>query len=282
MTTPAFTVSAGERIAIVGPNGSGKTSLLKALLGELRPLSGRIKMGPRVTMRYYDQHLADLDPNKTVLAELQDAFGLPEETLRTFLGRLLFSGDDAFKTIRSLSGGEKSRVALAKLMLDDAGLLLLDEPTNHLDIPAQEMLEDALQDFEGTILFVSHDRYFIDAIATQLWVVEDGAVTMQLGNYSDLERRRQRAVRPAVIKEPGVLRGRQRPATAIQPAGEAVDGVEDRIDQLEAEVARIEAELADHQTYDDRARVAELAQAHEDASSRLRALYQEWEQAAGG
>jgi len=282
VTTPAFTVSAGERIAIVGPNGSGKTSLLKALLGELRPLSGRIKMGPRVTMRYYDQHLADLDPNKTVLAELQDAFGLPEETLRTFLGRLLFSGDDAFKTIRSLSGGEKSRVALAKLMLDDAGLLLLDEPTNHLDIPAQEMLEDALQDFEGTILFVSHDRYFIDAIATQLWVVEDGAVTMQLGNYSDLERRRQRAVPPAVIKEPGVLRGRQRPATAIQPAGETVDGVEDRIDQLEAEVARIEAELADHQTYDDRARVAELAQAHEDASSRLRALYQEWEQAAGG
>src|SRR5947208_3557911 len=282
LSVPAFTVTAGERIAIVGPNGSGKTSLLKALLGELRPRRGRVKTGPRVTMRYYDQHLADLDPSKTVLTELQDAFGLPEETLRTFLGRLLFSGDDAFKTIRSLSGGEQSRVALAKLMLDDAGLLLLDEPTNHLDIPAQEMLEDALQDFEGTILFVSHDRYFIDAIATQLWVVEDGAVTMQLGNYSDLERRRQRAVRPTVIKEPGVLRGRQRPATAIQPAGEAVDGVEDRIDQLEAEVARIEAELADHQTYDDRARVAELAQAHEDASSRLRALYQEWEQAAGG
>src|SRR5947208_12902666 len=282
LQVPAFSVGAGERIAVVGPNGSGKTSLLRVLMNQLRPQQGRVRTGPRVSTRYYDQHLADLDPNKTVVQELQDAFGLPEETLRTFLGRLLFSGDDAFKTIRSLSGGEKSRVALAKLMLDDAGLLLLDEPTNHLDIPAQEMLEDALQDFEGTILFVSHDRYFIDAIATQLWVVEDGAVTMQLGNYSDLERRRQRAVPPAVIKEPGVLRGRQRPATAIQPAGETVDGVEDRIDQLEAEVARIEAELADHQTYDDRARVAELAQAHEDASSRLRALYQEWEQAAGG
>src|SRR6202011_6208606 len=170
---PAFTISAGERVAIVGPNGSGKTSLLKALLGELRPLKGRVKTGPRVAMRYYDQHLADLDPDKTVLTELQDAFGLPEETLRTFLGRLLFRGDDAFKVIRSLSGGEKSRVALAKLMLDDAGLLLLDEPTNHLDIPAQEMLEEALQDFEGTIVFVSHDRYFIDAIATRLWTIED-------------------------------------------------------------------------------------------------------------
>src|SRR5713226_9798871 len=202
LTMPAFTINAGERVAIVGPNGSGKTSLLKALLGELRPLKGRVKTGPRVTMRYYDQHLADLDPNKTVLTELQDAFGLPDETLRTFLGRLLFRGDDAFKLIRSLSGGEKSRVALAKLMLDDAGLLLLDEPTNHLDIPAQEMLEEALQDFEGTIVFVSHDRYFIDAIATRLWVVGDGTVTMHLGNYSDLERRRQRAARPIVAAEP--------------------------------------------------------------------------------
>jgi len=282
LTTPAFTISAGERVAIVGPNGSGKTSLLKALLGELRPRSGRVKTGPRVTMRYYDQHLADLDPNKTVLTELQDAFGLPEETLRTFLGRLLFSGDDAFKTIRSLSGGEKSRVALAKLMLDDAGLLLLDEPTNHLDIPAQEMLEEALQDFEGTIVFVSHDRYFIDAIATTLWVVEDGALTMHLGNYSDFERRRQRAARPVATREPGVpSRDRSRKGTAASLAGTSLNGVEDRIDQLEAEVARIEAELADHQTYDDPARVAELAQAHEDAAGRLRALYQEWEQAAG-
>src|SRR2546423_757711 len=250
------------------------------LLGELRPLKGRVKSGPRVTMRYYDQHLADLDPNKTVLTELQDAFGLPEETLRTFLGRLLFRGDDAFKVIRSLSGGEKSRVALAKLMLDDAGLLLLDEPTNHLDIPAQEMLEEALQDFEGTIVFVSHDRYFIDAIATWLWAIDDGAVTLHLGNYSDLERRRQREPRP------GGEAARPRRADQVRPVdrqaeGSSTTGVEDRIDELEGEVRRIEEQLADHQTYDDPARVAELARAHEDASGRLRALYQEWEQAAG-
>src|ERR1700737_367895 len=283
LAMPAFNISAGERVAIVGPNGSGKTSLLKALLGELRPLKGRVKTGPRVTMRYYDQHLADLDPNKTVLAELQDAFGLPDETLRTFLGRLLFRGDDAFQVIRSLSGGEKSRVALAKLMLDDAGLLLLDEPTNHLDIPAQEMLEEALQDFEGTIVFVSHDRYFIDAIATRLWVVGEGKVTTHLGNYSDLDRRRQRAARPVVAPEPRKSGRAVGPASAGATAkgGSSINGVEDRIDELEAEVRRIEEQLADHQTYDDPARVAELSQAHEDASRRLRVLYQEWEQAAG-
>jgi ATP-binding cassette, subfamily F, member 3 len=281
LAVPAFTISAGERVAIVGPNGSGKTSLLKSLLGELRPKSGRVRLGPRVTMRYYDQHLADLDPNKTVLTELQDAFGLPEETLRTFLGRLLFSGDDAFKTIRSLSGGEKSRVALAKLMLDDAGLLLLDEPTNHLDIPAQEMLEEALEDFEGTIVFVSHDRYFIDAIATRLWVVGDGAVTMHLGNYSDLERRRQRATRP-VAAEPRASARTVIPQRGVKAKALAAgERVEDQIDALEAQIRQIEAQLADHQTYDDPARVADLSHAHEDASHRLRALYQEWEQAAG-
>jgi ATP-binding cassette subfamily F protein 3 len=283
LVMPAFTISAGERVAIVGPNGSGKTSLLKALLGELRPRKGRVKTGPRVTMRYYDQHLADLDPNKTVLTELQDAFGLPEETLRTFLGRLLFRGDDAFKVIRSLSGGEKSRVALAKLMLDDAGLLLLDEPTNHLDIPAQEMLEEALQDFEGTIVFVSHDRYFIDAIATRLWVVDQGKVTTHLGNYTDLERSRQRAGRLVVAAEPEPTPRRERRREAGTAAGTVapVAGVEQQIGELEAEIRRIEEQLADHQTYDDPARVTQLAQAHEDASRRLRALYQEWEQAAG-
>ena len=282
LKVPAFTISAQERVAIMGANGSGKTSLLKVLLGELRPIEGRVKMGPRVTTRYYDQHLADLDPDKTVLKELQDAFGLPEETLRTFLGRLLFSGDDAFKSIRSLSGGEKSRVALAKLMLDDAGLLLLDEPTNHLDIPAQEMLEEALLDFAGTIVFVSHDRYFIDAIATRLWSVEGGLVTTHLGNYTDFERRRQRAGLRAPVAQaaPAASRG-GRSTKAAAPLRPNAGDVEDQIAELETEVRRIEARLADHQTYDDPTQVAELSRAHQDASERLRNLYEAWEHAAG-
>ena len=282
LQVPAFSVGAGERIAVVGPNGSGKTSLLRVLMNQLRPQQGRVRTGPRVSTRYYDQHLADLDPNKTVVQELQDAFGLPEETLRTFLGRLLFSGDDAFKQIRSLSGGEKSRVALAKLMLDDAGLLLLDEPTNHLDIPAQEMLEQALDDYEGTIVFVSHDRYFIDAIASSVWVIEGGGLSMHLGNYSELEKRRRRAGQPAPLPVAAAQTARTRKGASRPPAKgtvEPAESVEEAISAAEAEVKDIEERLADHRTYDDPAKVRELSRAHQEASKRLRDLYEEWQQA---
>src|SRR5438067_685895 len=282
LQVPAFSVGAGERIAVVGPNGSGKTSLLRVLMNQLRPQQGRVRTGPRVSTRYYDQHLADLDPNKTVVQELQDAFGLPEETLRTFLGRLLFSGDDAFKQIRSLSGGEKSRVALAKLMLDDAGLLLLDEPTNHLDIPAQEMLEQALDDYQGTIVFVSHDRYFIDAIASSVWVIEGGGLSMHLGNYSELEKRRRRAGQAPPLPVAAAQTARTRKGASRPPAKatvEPAESVEEAISAAEAEVKDIEERLADHRTYDDPAKVRELSRAHQEASKRLRDLYEEWQQA---
>jgi ATP-binding cassette subfamily F protein 3 len=154
---------------------------------------------------------------------------------------------------------------------------LLDEPTNHLDIPAQEMLEEALNEYEGTIVFVSHDRYFIDDIATHLWVVEKGSVSMHLGNYSDYERRRQHRLR-AVPERAGKDR-QSRPVEHRQEL--AGPSVEDQIGQLETEVHRIEEQLSDHQTYDDPSLVAELSRAYDDASRRLRALYEEWEQAAG-
>jgi ATP-binding cassette subfamily F protein 3 len=281
VTVPAFVIEAQDRLAIVGPNGTGKTTLLKALMGEIRPLEGRIKSGARARLRYYDQHLADLDPEKTILEELRTASGLPDETLRTFMGRLLFSGDDAFKQIRVLSGGEKSRVALGKLMLDSAGVLLLDEPTNHLDIPAQEMLEEALADFEGTIVFVSHDRYFIDAVASRLWVIEDGRVTQHLGNYADYARRRQRLA-ATTTAQPAVSRPvRGRPVSVAESPERQTTGLEAEITAAEAEVRRIEEQLADHRTYDDPEEVARLSRAHQDQSRRLDTLYQQWEQAAG-
>ncbi len=281
LTLPAFTVEARDRVAIVGANGSGKTSLLKVLLGELQPLEGRVKPGHRVRLRYYDQHLADLDPNKTLLQELHEASGLPEETLRKFAGRLLFSGDDAFKTIRTLSGGEKSRVALGKLMLDDAGLLLLDEPTNHLDIPSQEMLEEALSKYDGTLMLVSHDRYFIDALVTRIWSIENGVVVMHVGNYSDLERRRGSGMAPlprSLSRE--TKKGATRPVDHEVGTGSSLHLLEVEIAGLEAEVRHIEEQLADHRTYDDPSAVATLSRAHHGTSARLRALYREWEQAA--
>ncbi len=282
VTVPAFVIEAQDRLAVVGPNGTGKTTLLKALMGEIRPLEGRVKSGARARLRYYDQHLADLDPEKTILEELRTASGLPDETLRTFMGRLLFSGDDAFKQIRVLSGGEKSRVALGKLMLDSAGVLLLDEPTNHLDIPAQEMLEEALADYEGTIVFVSHDRYFIDAVASRLWVIEEGRVTQHLGNYADYARRRQRLAATAATPPPAVSRPvRGRSVSVAETPERQTIGLEAEITAAEAEVRRIEAQLADHRTYDDPEEVARLSQAHQDQSRRLDALYQQWEQAAG-
>lgn len=279
VTVPAFVIEAQDRVAIVGPNGSGKTTLLRALMGEIRPLEGKVRIGQRARVRYYDQHLADLNPNKTILEELRAASGLPDETLRTFMGRLLFSGDDAFKPIRVLSGGEKSRVALGKLMLDSAGVLLLDEPTNHLDIPAQEMLEEALTDYGGTVVFVSHDRYFIDGITERLWVIEDGRVAQNLGNYSDFERRRQRL---AAAREPAVARpARQADAPDTRRPVVETGGLETEIAAVEAEIRKIEAELADHRTYDDPEQVARLSRAHQDQSRRLDALYQQWEHAEG-
>jgi ATP-binding cassette, subfamily F, member 3 len=282
VTVPPFVVEAQDRVAIVGPNGSGKTTILKALLGEVRPLEGRVRIGHRARLRYYDQHLADLEPDRTILEELRAASGLPDETLRTFMGRLLFSGDDAFKRIRVLSGGEKSRVALGKLMLDRAGVLLLDEPTNHLDIPAQEMLEEALTDYGGTVVFVSHDRYFIDAIASRLWVIEDGRVSQHLGNYSDFERGRARLAAAAAQEpvETAPRPARRRDSRGSGPAGGTPD-LEAEIAAAEAEIRRIEALLADHRTYDDPAEVARLSLAHQDQSRRLDVLYQQWERAAG-
>ena len=177
-------VERGDRIAMVGPNGSGKTTLLRTIIGDLHPLGGSIRWGAQVSRAYYSQSLADLPPGKTVIEEIQSARAMSEEEARTLLGGYLFSGDDVFKTVDVLSGGESSRLALAKLVLQAPNVLILDEPTNHLDIAARDALEVVLSAFEGTLLFVSHDRYLIDALARQLWVLDDGVLRRFDGGYS--------------------------------------------------------------------------------------------------
>ncbi|WP_025730078.1 ABC-F family ATP-binding cassette domain-containing protein [Atopobacter phocae] len=173
-----------QAIAIVGANGVGKTTLLKTIMKEIDPLGGTITLGSHVDLGYYHQQVDHLNPKNTILNELwNDHFLLPEQTIRTLLGSFLFSGDDVKKSIGQLSGGEKARVSLAKLSLEQHNTLLMDEPTNHLDLDSKEVLEDALENFEGTLLFVSHDRYFINQIATAILEIENDTSTLYLGDY---------------------------------------------------------------------------------------------------
>ena len=177
-------VTRGESIALVGPNGVGKSTLLKTIVEKLPALDGELQIGTNVFFGYYDQQQADLTSNKTVLKELWDEYPFKnEKDIRTVLGNFLFSGDDVLKIVSSLSGGEKARLALAKLMLQKANFLILDEPTNHLDLDSKEILENALIDYPGTILFVSHDRYFINRIASKVIELNLEGVTDYLGDY---------------------------------------------------------------------------------------------------
>src|SRR6266702_4094894 len=162
-----------DRVGMLGPNGSGKTTLLRTIIGGLPPVGGQLFLGHNVRIGYYSQTHTGLDDERSIIDEIRQVTTLSEEGARTFLGRFLFSGDDVFKPIGALSGGERSRVALAKLTLQGSNLLILDEPTNHLDLQSRQFLEEVLGEFEGTLLFVSHDRYFIDSLATKVWAIED-------------------------------------------------------------------------------------------------------------
>src|SRR5436305_2386454 len=184
----------GDRVGLIGPNGAGKTTLLRTLIGDLPPVDGQVQLGHNVRVGYYSQTHAGLSMERTILDEIRQVSVLSEEGARSFLGRFLFSGDDAFKSIGALSGGERSRVALAKLTLQGANLMVLDEPTNHLDLQSRQFLEDILSDFEGTLLFVSHDRYFIDSLATKVWAVEDGVLIQYIENYTEYRTHKRRIV----------------------------------------------------------------------------------------
>ncbi len=203
LMVPPLTIVPGERIAVLGPNGSGKSTLLHTLAGDLPPLEGTLTLGPRSVRRLYRQDLgqstehgaADVpagDDERTVLADLLATHPVGEERARTLLGSLLFSGDDTLKLVGDLSGGERARLMMGKLAIEETNLLLLDEPTNHLDIPAQEVLEAALVKYPGAMVLVTHDRALIDAVATRTWAIEDGEIREVLGGYTDLLKARER------------------------------------------------------------------------------------------
>ncbi|MCQ2372685.1 MAG: ABC-F family ATP-binding cassette domain-containing protein [Phascolarctobacterium sp.] len=189
-----LTLRRGEKVALLGANGTGKTTMLRTLLGELQPLKGRAKIGNRVQIGYFSQSYERLDPKQTLLENFVIEYGFTEEYTRSMLGGMMFHGDDVFKEIGTLSGGQKARLVLLKLVLDGANCLVLDEPTNHLDIMARETVEVALESFNGTVLVVSHDRYFVNEVATRIWEIEDLEIKDYKGNYDFyLEERKKQA-----------------------------------------------------------------------------------------
>jgi ATP-binding cassette subfamily F protein 3 len=233
--TPELEVQRGDRVALIGPNGGGKTTLHRTLLGELPTLAGRFYFGTNVRPAYYAQGHDSLQLDRTALETILEDHPMSEESARNLLGRFLFSEDDVFKQVAALSGGERSRLALAKLTLARANFLILDEPTNHLDVTAREALEGVLDEYDGTLLFVSHDRYFIDKLATQVWAVgEDRRIRTYLGNYTDFVRASgksevggnppQRVRKSEVNEAKAAPEPSKQPAPAAKVATPAADG----------------------------------------------------------
>ena len=285
----------GDRVGLLGPNGAGKTTLLRTIIGELQPLSGQVNIGHNVRIGYYSQTHAGLNSNRTIIDEIRQVSTLSEDGARGFLGRFLFSGDDVFKPVGALSGGERSRVALAKLTLQGSNFLVLDEPTNHLDLQSRQFLEDILSEFEGTLLFVSHDRYFIDSLATKVWVIEDGVLIPYLGNYTEYRTRK----RPLVLDIPPAVQSNGKTAAAVaKPLASAapssksagkkgpkvkvrtVEDVEREIEKAEAHVKAVEDELADAALLADAAQLTRLATDYEQAKAHVEELLAEWERLA--
>lgn len=287
--SPLFTVGElelrrGERVALLGPNGSGKTTLLRTVVGELQPLAGRVRIGASVRLGYFAQGLAGLDPAKTVLDTVLNAGVASFNSARNLLGRYRFSGDNVFKRIADLSGGEKARVALAVLSLQGANFLVLDEPTNHLDIPSQEVLQEVLADFGGTLLLVTHDRYLIRALATRIWAIADGRLWDFIYGYEeyqawDAQRRSQKAVQ----REHRLTRAREQEREARRKAEREAAlqarrraELEELILQLEARKAELEGQLAVASQGQEIERVRQLGLEYAQLEARLDALLMAW------
>ncbi|AFE10995.1 ABC transporter ATP-binding protein [Corallococcus coralloides DSM 2259] len=294
----------GQRIAVVGANGAGKTTLLKMVAGELAPDSGKVTLGHNVVVGYYAQHHADkLDRRNTIIEEVRPlAADKPESYVRGVLGAFLFSGDDVDKPIGVLSGGERARVALAKLLLIPSNFLLMDEPTNHLDLDSSEMLIEALKLYGGTLLFVSHNRSFINNLCTHVWEVADGKLTSHAGNLDEYLYHQEQvrlaaegadtsapsgkgaaagAAGPVSEKDRKRLEAeaRQRRSVVEGPIKKEIAKLEERIAKVEAEQKEREAQLADPVLYNDFARAKPLMDAHRTGKEELEDLYARWEAA---
>ncbi len=280
----------GDRVGLIGPNGAGKTTLLRTVIGELPPVSGQVHIGHNVRIGYYSQTHAGLTMERSIIDEIRQVSALSEEGARTFLGRFLFSRDDVFKAIGTLSGGERSRVALAKLTLQGSNFLILDEPTNHLDLQSRQLLEEVLSEFDGTLLFVSHDRYFIDRLATKVWDIEHGVLSPYMGNYTEYRAHKQSIAQNTLPKKIVKAVGEAKPAivsaaktTSKKSSKEkirTVEEIERDIEKAETYARSLEEQLAQAALIADAEQLTHLSIDHEQAKERVDALLEEWERLA--
>ena len=284
-----FSIKRGERVALIGNNGTGKTTILKILNGLLDADSGSFTLGARVQIGYYDQEHHVLHPEKTLFEEISDAYpDLDNTTIRSTLAAFLFTGDDVFKRIADLSGGERGRVSLAKLMLSEANFLILDEPTNHLDIVSKEILEQALNRYTGTVLYVSHDRYFINTTATRILDLTGGVLVNYIGNYdyylekhdiltpsSSVESKAAQEEEPSAAK---LDWKQQKEEQARQRKRENdLKKTEEEIFQLESRDEEINELMTHEDIYTNVAECQKLHQEQEEVKKRLETLYEQWE-----
>ena len=311
-----FDVKRGERVAIIGDNGTGKTTILKIINGLVEPDDGEIILGSRVHIGYYDQDHQVLHMEKTLFEEISDAYpGMSNTQIRSTLAAFLFTGDDVFKRIGDLSGGERGRVSLAKLMLSEANFLILDEPTNHLDITSKEILENALSHYGGTVLYVSHDRYFINKTATRILDLTGKRMMNYIGNY-DYYLEKHEAMMNAhfgtenVEPTGGIVGfGASKTGAAAETSGKAAESsadaggkldwkaqkeeqarqrkrqndlkkVEDEIHRLETRDGEIDGLLCDESVFSDVAKLMELNKEKEEIAGKLETLYEKWEELA--
>jgi ATP-binding cassette subfamily F protein 3 len=274
--------------ALIGPNGAGKSTFLKTILGQIEPFKGEVILGASLHIGYFAQAHEGLNPNNTLIQEIQSAApNMLMADARQYLGKFLFSGDDAFKKVEVLSGGERGRLALAKLALEDTNLLLLDEPTNHLDIPSQEILEQVLEAYAGTILLVSHDRYLVDALATQIWEIQMDESTLSVfkGTYSQMRDERERLAGLATQEEATQrvfdttrksTTGRTNPASKEERRRVArMQELENAIATLEARLAEISRKLENRAV--DPGEVVKLGKEYQNVQKEMDERLDEWE-----
>ena len=287
-TNISLQIKRGERVAIIGPNGTGKTTLFKIIMDHVNPDCGEVQLGRNVNIGYYDQEQSDLNDNNTIIDEIWDAYpALTQTKLRTILGAFLFYGEEIFKSISLLSGGEKSRVALVKLILSKSNFLLLDEPTNHLDIISKEALEDALKSYDGTILTISHDRYFLNKVAEKiLYLDSEHGITEYPGNYSYYLEKKGRPTR--FVEQPVIIEGMTKTAAKEEKrklkeqalkekqGKEMLESIESEIALCEEKISQLHELLCSEEVYSNHEKSQEISNQIKVLEDRVQQLYEEW------